>query len=68
MVRVGLLSLRNLLADGDPMMASDMVDAGLAKVVATRAMQVNKSGLVGEWRWEAGRCHCVLWECLASSN
>jgi len=39
-VRVGLLSLRNLLADGDAIMASDMVDAGLAKVVASRSMQV----------------------------
>lgn len=39
-VRVGLLSLRNLLADGDAIMASDMVDAGVAKAVASRAMQV----------------------------
>lgn len=39
-VRVGLLALRNLLADGDAIMASDMVDAGLAKAVASRAMQV----------------------------
>lgn len=38
-VRVGLLALRNLLAGGDPIMASDMVDAGLPKVVAMRAMQ-----------------------------
>jgi hypothetical protein len=48
-VRVGLLSLRNLLADGDAIMASDMVDAGLAKVVASRAMQVG-NGCV---------CRCV---------
>jgi hypothetical protein len=41
-VRVGLLSLRNLLVDGDAIMASDMVDAGLAKVVASRAMQVGR--------------------------
>lgn len=45
-VRVGLLSLRNLLADGEPILASDMVDAGLPKVVATRAMQVCACALV----------------------
>jgi hypothetical protein len=39
-VRVGLLALRNLLAGGDPIVASDMVDAGLSKAVASRAMQV----------------------------
>jgi hypothetical protein len=44
-VRVGLLSLRNLLVDGDAIMASDMVDAGLAKVVASRAMQVGPAQL-----------------------
>lgn len=47
-VRVGLLSLRNLLADGDAIMASDMVDAGLAKAVASRAMQVRaRQGMCG---------------------
>jgi hypothetical protein len=39
-VRVALLSLRNLLGSGDAIMASDMVDAGLAKAVASKAMQV----------------------------
>lgn len=39
-VRVGLLVLRNLLDDGRLELASDMVDAGLPKVLATRALQV----------------------------
>lgn len=46
-MRVGLLSLRNLLASGDAIMASDMVDAGLAKAVASRAMQVGRAETSG---------------------
>ncbi len=40
-VRVGLLSLRNLLAEPGLGLASDMMEAGLPKVVTTRGMQVS---------------------------
>lgn len=39
-VRVALLSLRNLLGEPELGAASDMVEAGLPKVLATRGLQV----------------------------
>ena len=39
-VRVALLALRNLLAEQQLDLAADMVDAGLPKALAMRAMQV----------------------------
>lgn len=39
-VRVDLMCLRNLLTDPEIGLASDMVEAGLPKVVATRGLQV----------------------------
>jgi hypothetical protein len=44
-VRVGLLSLRNLLGEPELGAASDMVEAGLTKVLATRGLQVRVVGL-----------------------
>lgn len=46
-VRVALLSLKNLLAEKELGLAADMVDAGLPKVVATRSLQVRLSWLAG---------------------
>jgi hypothetical protein len=43
-VRVGLLSLRNLLGEPELGAASDMVEAGLTKVLATRGLQVRVVG------------------------
>lgn len=65
-VRVGLLSLRNLLVAGDAIMASDMVDAGLAKVVASRTMQVCRGGVhiatvvLLLWCWGLSSCRLLL--------
>jgi V-type H+-transporting ATPase subunit H len=42
-VRVGLLSLRNLLGEPELGAASDMVEAGLPKVLATRGLQVSEA-------------------------
>jgi V-type H+-transporting ATPase subunit H len=58
--RVAILSLRNLLNHDELGLASDMVAAGLGKVVATRQMQVGRrwagkggvrgrNGSLGKW-------------------
>ena len=47
-VRVGLLALRNMMDQPDLDVAADMVDAGLPKVLATRAMQVGRAGVTWE--------------------
>lgn len=41
-VRVNLMCLRNMLADAELGLASDMVEAGLPKVVTVRSMQVRR--------------------------
>lgn len=51
-VRVGLLALKNLLEYDDLALASDMVEAGLPKVVATRSLQVR-------YRLSAVSLHCM---------
>jgi len=54
-VRVGLLSLRNLLDQPELGLASDMVDAGLPKIIARLQLQV-RSFLVVVLGREAWGC------------
>jgi hypothetical protein len=59
-VRVGLLSLRNLLGEHELGAASDMVEAGLPKVLATRSLQVRRNnGVAVTWFSTTSSCYLL---------
>ncbi len=62
-VRVGLMALHNLLQHKELGLAGDAVEAGLPKVVATRALQVGRKILVRSSLEKGTVAKNQLWTC-----